>query len=1257
MFSNDNFFSELQSKQKMLIFFIFAQTVFSEFVTNKPIEVTVNSSLLETIPIEEAVNYFNEFYQEGYSCLISSLNSLKTIPNDLETTIITFSKCLNPFQLNFMKYLLKFHYFSPRVAFYTSIQNITEHISYNFEPKHECHQFIDFTQKSIKVNEKCTIRPFISNPSSRKHQLLNGYGVELRPFKYSMEYGVKDSGSEYQPIKSRFEDDSRQFLDSLETLAGPIPSPKRLLKGFTGFMSELNDEDSKVNQLDALRDVAMNWPAAVSYVSLAEPDDEFNNDENDENIGVSPGSNVLLMNGRDIPISTLDPFIIASSYGEEINIMTVMKEKFNVPDQSINLLTRNSLNKPTLTVDIRKLPIMWANDLEKDKKYKKWSSKLDHLFGALKAPPKIRKNIINIVLVIDPAYPRDFAELIKAFNKINTGYAARLGVIIRPHLESENSTRIARAIYDTGDIFKLLQKLDLNANDPESSFAHAFEEITGKKWLDFTENSLQVINESLQKLEATGIEAPSLWVNGVVRTGSEVFDYFEVASIEALRTAREIIPQGFEGDILDLILTRIKAVSKIVSDVHVKPPNSLKITQYSIEELSKLAEFVQTQSIDLIDAEFPHATAFIVFNRNRAKIEANIRKYFSEPHKTPVRIAFLDSMPQEFMKGIDYLIDSDAIMVINGRIIPINEDFDSFNEAFDWQATTELATIIRKLQLTSNLQGEKLDRLRHDIHTFWSMILLSFSSNGVRRRHFHPNTFDQDNPAVIIDGNPDSFFHIEAILDPFSKEFQKVSGLLSELAKLELADIAIRLNPPTTLSKLPSSFYRYVTKEAAVFTFLDPNVTYSVIPEPPETWLLEQTVADVDIDNILARELKEGTYRISLKLSHIITEGSAIDDTGKHCDGATLLLYNNLNNNNKNEEKCITDTIVMRNLGYWQLKTYPGLFKIKSTNFEMSRETEELAVASFTWNQHILKLHRPKGDQPVQKFDAKDDGKIHIFAVASGRLYERLARIMMLSAMKQTGPNVTCKFWLFQSFLSPHFRTTLDAMSRKYKMEYELVAYRWPHWLRRQTEKQRITWGNKILFLDVLFPLNLQRVIYVDSDQTIRTNMRELMTMDFQGAPYAFTPFCDSRTETEPYRFWKKGFWLDHLRGKPYHISALFAIDLNRFREMSAGDWLRYYYASLAADSNSLANLDQDLPNFAQDKIPIFSLSQDWLWCETWCSDDTMDSAKTIDLCNNPLTKRPKLEIAQTRIKEWPSLDDEQRLFEGEAKLVYDEEL
>jgi len=53
-------------------------------------------------------------------------------------------------------------------------------------------------------------------------------------------------------------------------------------------------------------------------------------------------------------------------------------------------------------------------------------------------------------------------------------------------------------------------------------------------------------------------------------------------------------------------------------------------------------------------------------------------------------------------------------------------------------------------------------------------------------------------------------------------------------------------------------------------------------------------------------------------------------------------------------------------------------------------------------------------------------------------------------------------------------------------------------------------------------------------------------------------------------------------------------------------------YQALSQDANSLANLDQDLPNNMIHQVPIKSLPQEWLWCETWCSDESLKHAKTI---------------------------------------------
>lgn len=68
-------------------------------------------------------------------------------------------------------------------------------------------------------------------------------------------------------------------------------------------------------------------------------------------------------------------------------------------------------------------------------------------------------------------------------------------------------------------------------------------------------------------------------------------------------------------------------------------------------------------------------------------------------------------------------------------------------------------------------------------------------------------------------------------------------------------------------------------------------------------------------------------------------------------------------------------------------------------------------------------------------------------------------------------------------------------------------------------------------------------------------------------------------------------------------------------------------------------------------QVPIKSLPQEWLWCETWCDDTSKRKAKTIDLCNNPLTKEAKLDAAVRIVSEWNDYDQEiKRLQEAVAR-------
>jgi UDP-glucose:glycoprotein glucosyltransferase len=89
------------------------------------------------------------------------------------------------------------------------------------------------------------------------------------------------------------------------------------------------------------------------------------------------------------------------------------------------------------------------------------------------------------------------------------------------------------------------------------------------------------------------------------------------------------------------------------------------------------------------------------------------------------------------------------------------------------------------------------------------------------------------------------------------------------------------------------------------------------------------------------------------------------------------------------------------------------------------------------------------------------------------------------------------------------------------------------------TRKAAVNWGYKILFLDVLFPMDLKGVIFVDADQVVRTDLKELADLGLHGAPYGYTRMGDDNEAMEGFRFWKTGHWEYFHKGKSYHIRCV----------------------------------------------------------------------------------------------------------------------
>ncbi|XP_078695179.1 UDP-glucose:glycoprotein glucosyltransferase 1-like [Branchiostoma floridae x Branchiostoma belcheri] len=657
-----------------------------------------------------------------------------------------------------------------------------------------------------------------------------------------------------------------------------------------------------------------------------------------------------------------------------------------------------------------------------------------------------------------------------------------------------------------------------------------------------------------------------------------------------------------------------------------------------------------------------------------------------------------------FVKNTLKVKPGQRAIVANGMIIgPLDpsetfdpDDFGLLEKFVKSLAADNVAQKIKDMEL--KLKNDGLN----DLVMKASGLLMANQRSDSRREV----TYSSDqHSAVKIPGDPnEAAFDIIAVVDPTTRDAQRLAPILMVLQQVVNANLKVFMNSRDKLSEMPlKSFYRYVLEPevgfmvntsfspgpSAKFVDMPDSTLFTLNMKPPESWLIESVRTPYDLDNIRLEDVVPGTtINAEYELEYLLLEGHCYDAmSGQPPRGLQFTL-------GTHNTPVMVDTIVMANLGYFQLKANPGawLLRMRAGRSEEIYQitshdgtdtpagSEDVTVIMDSFKSKIIKIKVNKKPDKLQEDLLSDEGEsgggiwdsissltgggkktsddsdeedvINIFSVASGHLYERLLRIMMLSVLKHTKTPV--KFWFLKNYLSPAVKDFLPHMAKEYGFQYELVQYKWPRWLHQQTEKQRIIWGYKILFLDVLFPLSVKKIIFVDADQIVRTDIKELRDLDLGGAPYGYTPFCDSRKEMNGFRFWKSGYWASHLGGRKYHISALYVVDLKKFRRIAAGDRLRGQYQGLSQDPNSLSNLDQDLPNNMIHQVAIKSLPQEWLWCETWCDDASKATAKTIDLCNNPLTKEPKLEAAVRIVPEWTDYDNEiktlqQRLTNGET--------
>uniref|UniRef100_A0A8C1LCD3 UDP-glucose ceramide glucosyltransferase-like 1 n=1 Tax=Cyprinus carpio TaxID=7962 RepID=A0A8C1LCD3_CYPCA len=1177
------------------------------------------------------------------------------------------------------------------------------------------------------------LRHFVSETKNEK-MLLSGYGVELAI--KSTEYKAVDDTQvkESKSVTTDNEDENDEvqgFLfgklkKSHPDLQEELGELRKHLLESTNDMTplkvwELQDLSfqaasrimtvPKFDSLKLMQDLSQNFPSkARSLTRVAVNQDmrkeiEDNQKRLSESMGIQPGDAGLFINGIHVDLDIHNAFSILDILRTEAKILEGL-HNLGIKGSSVSKflhLPSSTTVEDSYALDIRHSSIMWANDIEKDSMYRHWPSSVQELLRATfpGVIRQIRRNFYNLVLFLDPIQEEsiELVKLAELFYKHNI--PLRIGFVLVVSADDKVDGYLDAGVA----LFRLLNYISEEYDEAQAftSMVSVYNRVEVGETL-----SVDTVTAYLKK------KFPKANAARILGVDSSYDDNRKAGGVFYRKSGLGALPVGLFNGIP-------------LSSEEMDPE---ELETVLLQKIMETTNFFQravfmgqiTESVDVVDFLMEQANVVPRINPLILSSERRYLDFTSSPvaddWDDTTMFSYLDSKDKTAVvsKKIKYFIREEE-EVLYGVTMWIVADIEQpsgrqlLRNALKHMKSSSSNC---RVGVINNPSGKPTEDNSALYRAVWASLLTQSSKNmldfslkllkeenvellkqGTKIKHLLKQGMDHDAFEKKFNTMEVDFLHSQ---QKYCKEVLKLKAgqravvsngrVLGQVVNMK---VQVFMNCRAKLSEMPlKSFYQYVLEPDVTFfgnNSLSPGpvARFTEIPESPlltlnmitpESWMVEAVRSPYDLDNIHLQEVS-GVVSAEYELEYLLLEGHCFDlSTGQPPRGLQFTL-------GMRQEPLMHDTIVMANLGYFQLKANPGawilrlregrsedIYQIQAHDGTDSPvDAGDVIVVLNSFHSKIIKVRVQKkpdklnedllsegteskglwdsitsfaGGPSVDGDDKKKD-VLNIFSVASGHLYERFLRIMTLSVLQHTKTPV--KFWFLKNYLSPSFKDTISHMAKAYGFQYELVQYKWPRWLHQQTEKQRIIWGYKILFLDVLFPLAVDKIIFVDADQIVRADLKELRDLDLEGAPYGYTPFCDSRKEMEGYRFWKTGYWASHLAHRKYHISALYVVDLKKFRKIAAGDRLRGQYQALSQDPNSLSNLDQDLPNNMIHQVAIKSLPQEWLWCETWCDDSSKTTAKTIDLCNNPKTKEPKLSAAVRIVPEWSKYDNEIKQF------------
>jgi hypothetical protein len=180
--------------------------------------------------------------------------------------------------------------------------------------------------------------------------------------------------------------------------------------------------------------------------------------------------------------------------------------------------------------------------------------------------------------------------------------------------------------------------------------------------------------------------------------------------------------------------------------------------------------------------------------------------------------------------------------------------------------------------------------------------------------------------------------HVTMLVDPLTEEAQRQAALALLLRELPGVRVVVRLQPaPDTDELVVRRYYRIAlparptfnaagqrVPTAVMFHGLPADLLLTLGLEVPQAWLVECTAAVYDLDNlVLSTAAAAPTVQAGFQLKRLLVEGHASEaGSGWPPRGLQLVL-------GSPARPHVADTLVMANLGYFQLQATPGLWTLR----------------------------------------------------------------------------------------------------------------------------------------------------------------------------------------------------------------------------------------------------------------------------------------------------------------------------------------